>query len=287
VPLEAQWAAGTAGDGWSVMWEHWDADAVAAQLDDAVAYGCNVVRTMGSVLGIHLGNYTRAAYLALWDELEAMATARGLYLYPTLNPGGAERTPMSAAFLTAEARAWAAHVNAYRRCVAIDVIQEDHVWGASAAGQALLGELREVTDLPLTYSIIGGAPGQPHTAENQAARDLLRGKVDLLDLHWYFDTPAANVLEVHVWPDETVPLVIGEYGAPLSLGAATQEAQVDAIVAAVSHVGASGRRPAGAFAWCARDFVSTPTSNQWGLKSGDGSSTRQYLVDALEAVPTS
>jgi hypothetical protein len=244
VPLEAQWAAGTAGDGWSVMWEHWDADAVAAQLDDAVAYGCNVVRTMGSVLGIHLGNYTRAAYLALWDELEAMATARGLYLYPTLNPGGAERTPMSAAFLTAEARAWAAHVNAYRRCVAIDVIQEDHVWGASAAGQALLGELREVTDLPLTYSIIGGAPGQPHTAENQAARDLLRGKVDLLDLHWY-------------------------------------------IVAAVSHVGASGRRPAGAFAWCARDFVSTPTSNQWGLKSGDGSSTRQYLVDALEAVPTS
>lgn len=280
VPSEAQWnhAGNVAGDGWAVLWRWWDPDWLAAQLDDAVEFGCNVVRVMGSILGIHLGYYSRATYLAEWSELLEMCRVRGLYFYPCGNPGGVEVSPIPDATLQDEMVAWAAHIAAYRTSIAIDLVQEDHAFGASADGIALADAVRDVTTLPLTYSIIGGNPSTLGHAENDAAVTALSAIVDFYDLHWYYD-PGEDDIEQYWWDGGRIAkLVIGEYGSPFSAGAAAQTARYEAVAATINHAGNSGRRPAGAFAWVARDFGDNPATEMWGLSEADG--TRRTWITA-------
>lgn len=250
------------------------------QLDDAVAFGCNAVRVMGSITGIHRGNYTRAAYLALWDDLNDMCETRGLYLYPCMQPGGTGDAfgDLPQTYLEAEGEAWAAHVNAYNNCIGIDVVQENHAYGSSSNGLALLRVLRRVTDLPLTYSIVGGTPSQLGHADNTAAVNSLINRVDFVDLHWYYN-PASTAVEQYWWDaGYAKPLVIGEFGEDEAAGDAAQTAHYTAVAAAMAHAGDSGRRSAGAFAWCARDFVSSPSSNQWGLSTAAGVARTEMTV---------
>ena len=287
VAAEAQWAQGAAGDGWSVLYEFWDADWMEAQLDDAVEYGCNVVRVMGSIRGIWLSNYTRAAYLARWSELIEMCRVRGLYLYPVGNPGGVEISDIPYATVEAEIVAWATHVAAYRTSIAIDVVQEDDAYGASADGQALLDALRDVVTLPLTYSIIGGTKSQLEHADSNAPIAALIGRVDFFDFHWYYN-PAATVIEQYWWDNgagrPTKKFLIGEYGGPFSDGAAAQTARYEAVAAAINYAGDSGRRPAGAFAWVARDFGTDTATEMWGLKTAAGGE-RTWITTPFKTIP--
>lgn len=285
VPSYAQWVL-AGGHGWATLWKNWDAAWIEAQLDDAVEYGCNVVRVMGSVWGIELGDYTRSAYLARWSEFLEMCRARGLYVYPCGNPGGYEIASTTYATVEAEMVAWAAHVAAYRTSIAIDIVQEDDAYGASSDGQNLRDAVAAVTTLPLTYSVTGTTKSQLGHADNDAVVLALFNIVDFFDFHWYY-SPGADDIE-QFWWDNGVgrPLrkvVIGEYGSPYSAGAAAQTARYEAISDTINYAGDSGRRPAGAFAWVARDFGSDPATDMWGLSAADGT-RRSWIITPFEAI---
>lgn len=291
VASQAQWqhAGNAAGDGWAVLWRWWDLAWLQAQLDDAVDMGVNVVRVMGSVVGIARGYYTEAAYLDLWSIFIDECTDRGLYVYPCFHPGSdsAYQTEIAQSDLEGYAARWAQRVGRTKRCIAIDIIQEDDAYGSSSNGSALKAAIRAVSDLPLTYSITGTTRSQlGHADNNDAVLDLFT-TVDFFDFHWYY-APAASDIETYWWDNGPgrpfKKVVVGEFGSPLSVGAGAQTARYQAIVDCLSYEGDSGRRPAGGFAWVARDFGTNAATEKWGLSEADGT-RRTYISDVFETLP--
>lgn len=279
-------AADQTGGLWAVLWDLWDTAWIEEQLDNAVVADCNVVRIMGSLVGIHYGRYGRVEYLAKWTELNTECVARGLRLYPCMQPGniGDDITIPTNAFLRQEAAHWTALIHSFTNCIGIDVVQENHSYASSSDGKALMDTCRLYTDLPLTCSIIGGTPSQLGHADNTAAMAAVRAQVDFMDLHWYY-TPAATTIETNYWDaGHTKPLVIGEFGSAASNGSTAQETHFDAVGDAINNAGDSGRRPAGAFVWDIQDCAGLATSDQWGLFDSSGAE-RTNLTALFNAIP--
>lgn len=280
-PSPAQWEAGAYT--FQMIWAHWDQGWINACLDDAVEFGCNVVRQFGALTGIMWGVYTRAEYLALWDQLYDAATARGLHLYPCNDGVDAFQTY---ADLETEMVAFAAHINSWPfRPIGIDIIQEQPAFGVSASGIALAAAVRAVTSLPLTYSNNAPASGPAGDMSTSAFQTLLAGLdpiVDFHDAHWYFDPPATE-LETYYWGHGyTKPILIGEFGSSQAEGSGANASRYSSVAAVMNH--SYSRRPAGALAWLARDWSTTDTSNEWGLSSSSGV-RRSGMVTTFETIP--
>lgn len=285
----AQISAASAGNLWASMWANWDETWMTDQLDDAVAYGCNAVRTMGSIAGIYGGEYTEADYLDLWSHFIELCADRGLYVYPCMQPGNPSDSDFgSVPYANVEAYAlnWLRRVGRTRRCIGVDVVQESDAYATSTDGQSLIAAMQSASDLPMTYSVAGGTKSQLGHADNNAVVLALFDIVDYFDFHWYAD-PTSTDIETWWWDNgagrPTKRVLIGEFGGQLSLGSSAQTTRYQAIVDTISYEGDSGRRPAGGFAWCARDF-NTVSSDQWGLKSADGTE-RTYISSVFETLP--
>lgn len=269
-----------------MLWDIWDLPWIETQLDDAVALGCNVVRIMGSLVGLYNGRYDRATYHARWAELNDACVDRGLRLYPCMQPGNASDgiSGVPQAFLETEGAAWAALINGFQNAIGIDVVQENHAFGATYNGGSLLNVIRDVTDLPLTFSIVGGTPSQLGHADNTAAMTAIRFRVDFMDLHWYHN-PTSTGIETYFWDaGYDMPFLVGEFGHVASAGQAAQEARFQAVKDTIAHAGNSGRRPAGALVWDLRDAEGLATSDQYGLRDEDGV-TRAYLTAIFDQIP--
>lgn len=271
---------------WSRLWgDCWDLDDwIIPNLDRIASHGCNVVRAMGSLVGILNDDYDRATYLSRWDDFNAAAANRGLYIYPCAQPGThSSEAELASAEMLAEMLAFTEHVHEYRTCIGIDVVQELHAWASSAPATTLMNSLREVTDLPLTYSFRGTDSVLP---TNVAKRDDVRDKVDFFDLHWYY-SPAADGtdMETYYWADgETKPVLIGEFGDPLSAGSAAQNLRYRRIRTTINATGASsGRRTAGGIQWVTTDWQNTDPTDQWGAYDIAGVE-RTYLTDVIEEI---
>lgn len=247
---------------WAVEWRDFDnASWITHNLDLAVLQGCNVVRVIGSINGIRKGYYTRAQYHAKWDLLRDMCVARGLYLYPCAQSTTYDEfSSIATGDYLAEVVAWAQHINDYQRCIGIDLVSEGDTFAQSTAGLNLYNAVKQVTNLPLTYSFVGSG-GDPTLATVRAATANRR---DFADIHQYFN-PSASAVETAYWGvGQTQPFLVGEFGSPVSAGQSTQTARFQAIHDEVAYVGASARRLAGAFVWSIQDSDTTP-GNQYGL----------------------
>lgn len=284
---EAQWyhSGNAADDNWATGWRWWDEGWLIAQLDDAVDFGVNVVRIMGSALGIYRGYYSEATYLTEWATLIDLATARGLYMYPCFHAGNDPYdTEIPAATLQGYARNWTRSVGRTRRCIAIDIVNEDTDYAVTTDGQALASAIRGATDLPLTYSVVGGTKSQLGHADNDTVVSAINATVDFFDFHWYYN-PTSTDIETYWWDGgRTKKIVIGEYGSPESAGASAQTARYEAVADAINHAGDSGRRPAGAFAWVSRDFGPSASIEKWGLSEANGT-RRSWIVTPFETIP--
>lgn len=277
----------------SYMWRDWDPVGLQAQLDDAVEFGCNVVRIgHGSFTVVYSGAITEATYISRWMTLMGWAEARGLYVYPTLQNGNGNDNFTGVPYATYEGYATrlVAELGPTQRCIGIDVVQEARPFAISTSGSNLINAVRGVTDLPCTYSLIsqesplGG--GGTQTASNVAIPTLLP-IVDFFDLHWYWTPPSASVFEDYWWNfgiRSGYRVLLGEFGGKESEGGSVLEARFARIADSMAYVGASGHRPAGAITWCARDF-DTPITNQHGLSLADGT-RRCYRVEPFQTIPT-
>lgn len=272
------------------LWSLWDATDVQEQMDLAVEAGCNVVRIAhGSFPVVYSGAITEATYLSRWMDIMAWAESRGLYVYATIQNGNGKDDFSAIPYATYEGYATrlVEEIGPTRRCVAIDVVQESTAFATSASGQNLIAAVKGVTDLPCTYSIIGGDASKLGHATNDAAVSSLKDIVDFFDLHWYYN-PASTDIETYWYGSgfarADFRLVVGEFGMAQSAGATAIQERYEAVASAVIADGASGHKAAGAVAWATRDY-STDASLKWGLFDVDDSE-RTYMTTPLKTIPT-
>lgn len=266
---------------WTRLWGDTYSEAyMLSQVQKAAALGCNVIRVMGNLGGILDGDYDRATYLARWDHLNDICAQRGIYLYPCSTPGNDVQWVYNASML-AEQLAFAEHVEAYGRCIGLDIVQELYSFAASADGLALINAVRAAVSLPLTYSLLSS---DSVLSSNLAKRDALRSRVDFFDHHWH-STPTVGDVETYYWDEgETKPLLIGEFGNPVSVGDAAQNLHYRRVRDTISVAGGvSGRRGAGAISWCVSDWQDTDPTEQWGAFDIDGV-PRPSLTSVVQSI---
>lgn len=269
---------------WVDLWTDWDWDGWIKQQIDRVATldGVNVIRAMGSYQAVHDG-LSEATYLARWAQLAAYVDSLGLRLYPC----GGDRvgdTPYVApyydnSFVSDLAIATISAVSDYDP-IGFDIVNEQPDWARqSIYGGAVASSIRAAhPTVPLTMSRAVTTDALASQLYNFAS---VSPFVDFHDVH-VFGTLTSTIFNAY-WTQETKPLLLGEYGAPVSDGQAAQEARYNAVKAILNNT-SQGRRLAGGLAWAAQD-QGTADADKFGLFANDGTE-RTYLTSIFESMPT-
>lgn len=269
---------------WHWLWEQWEWTAwIKWQVDLLHQLGGNTVRLMGTYKAIYDATLTEATYLDRWDQLATYVADLGMYLYPCCGGDflGAYGYTPSTAFVADQAAGVAERLRDYPNIIGIDIVQERQAWAATN-GPSVYAAVREVIDVPLTFSI--STTSQADFA-NTTWRNEINKWVDFFDYHINGHTPDATEFVDDYWLNK--PLLIGEFGSPLSAGTAAQTAKYDAIssnVAATTTVGGIDVKCGGCLSWAITD-QDTVSTNQWGMFDATGAA-RTHLTGAFAALPT-
>lgn len=264
--------------GWAKIWVDWDWTGwLKPQIDKALAIGINTIhihgtnygRTgSGSTGGTASGPYAEvlslATYLAEWDQILSYCRSIGMYVYPGFNADSAiceytgygGYTP-SDAFLTAEYTALAGVLGKYLDIViGFDMAIESRPW-AVAHGSQFYPVVKAVEPrLKLAWSCDYATA--PTVWSNL---NLAYNSFDFIDIHNYWDATATDLdWLMNYW---TKPVLIGEFGQNIGTtpngtsnnpggGTPARQSRYNGALAMVNNV-TSGRRLAGACAWCMYD----------------------------------
>lgn len=247
--------------------EAWDwTDWIKWQVDLAIDAGCNAIRMMGAADGVAVGTYSRATYLGQVAQLADYCEANGLFFYPNIAANFG--TPRNQAMVD-EAVATAVLLDAYPNVVGIDIFNEWNAWmsylGISTQPDRVIfkGDMVEIFNairsagvtVPLTISANVG------TDNFGGAASYFTEYVDFFDVHYYGDPPAAAYNSI---ASMNKPLVIGEFGAPMSVGEAARQSRYTS-TKVVHDVTACG----GSFSWAITD-QNTNANDKWGMFDIDG-----------------
>ena len=273
---------------WALFWKNFEAriPAITQQLDLAVSVGCNVVRLIGSVLGVANGTFTRAEYLAHWDHFNQLCADRGLYIYPcaqhyydTASGYPSSFTTIPQSTLIAEEVAFAQHVDQYGRCIGIDLVCESNYYAPKYQAPALYNAVKQVTSLPLTFSLLYQSANDTPTMATMWST--VNSRADFCDIHWYGPAVTATTLDPY-FAGNVKPFVVGEFGSPDSQGY-VQTQRYQQAAAAIGHTTPGGHRAAGAFNWTIQDY-STDPANRYGLFDTAGNPKTQ-LTSIFQTIP--
>lgn len=279
---------------------------IKAQIDQAKALGCNLVRVFATQNaragsgGPYLTSdvaVSDAAYFAAWEQMLNYCRSVGVYCYPCL--GGQDSgmidggngwlyTP-TLAWQAAESAKIAGWLDRHIDIVpGVDLGNEALTWAntvenGKTRGLQVYEAVKAVAPrLPLTWShAIFAAPGP--TPPQPA------GAWDFLDLHIYYDAAATDLDAMLGTASQA--LVVGEFGSPRSAGAA-RVSRYQSALNVVNNVGSAGtgfRKVAGAMVWTLRDAGPGDPSDQtiqWGLASIDGSTVYSDVASIWASLPT-
>jgi hypothetical protein len=265
--------------GYEDLFNEWDWTGwIKFQIDLAASAGCNTVRLIGDVAGVDAGTFTAATYRSRWRQLIDYCASLGMYVY-VVGGGVSQFGTMTQADIIAVLVELAAELDGDPTVVAFDVIQESGWTWALTNANEVSAAVRAVCDRPLTYSF---PVTDKTTLASQVYRDALRPHVDYFDYHIYLDDVTSTTLLGNYWSRESAPLIVGEFGSPLSDGQSVQEAVYDNMLDAVSADPGDGRRVGGSLAW---SIVDGAVAGQYGLFT-DAGVERTYLTDRLALFPT-
>lgn len=272
---------------WHWLWRDWAwTDWIKWQIDLLAGLtGANTVRVMGTYKAIYDATLTEADYLDRWDQLATYVADLGMYLYPCTGgdfAGAYGYTPTSS-FVAEQAAQVAERLRDYPNIIGIDLVQERQSW-AKTEGEMVRSAVLQEIDVPLTFSI--ASTSQADFA-NTTWRSEIANVVDFFDYHINGHTPDSTEFTDDYWTAQPRPLLIGEFGAPLSLGSVAQAARYSAVS---TNAGSTATRSdgtavkcAGCLSWAITD-QDTINTNQWGMFDATGAE-RTYLTDVFEALP--
>jgi hypothetical protein len=263
---------------WLSLFDEWDWTGwVKYQIDLAASAGCNCIRLIGDVAGVHMGTFSAATYRTRWAQLIDYCDSIGMYVYVA---GGGQSQfdipspSMTQADIIAVLVELGAELDGRSNVVAFDIIQETGSSWALTNAKAVTEAVRAVCDRPVTYSF--PLISKP-TLASINFRNTLRPYVDFFDYHVYMDFDATTLLG-NYWANESAPLVVGEFGSAGTQ--AEQEARYDGVLAAVTADAGDSRRVAGSLAWSVVDGG----TGTYGLFS-DAGVERAHLTDRLALFP--
>lgn len=224
------------GNPWRSLYVNWATKwgtVVKPQINAAASTGANAIRLIGDVDGVHNGALTVDAYVAAYEQFVDYCNTLGLWVYACLSDaghwGGATRDQALTVMM-----AQAAMLESKPNVIGIDVIQEFGLNTGIAAGYTthdfaayIFGQLRTVTTLPLTCSVMGGGNG----STSQWSSSTITGFDDLFDFHDfhpYYDGMVAADLNPAL-AATSKPILLGEYGGSTSDSRLTAAAAVSAL----------------------------------------------------------
>jgi hypothetical protein len=293
---------------WAELWSQWEWSApgspgapgnwIKPQIDQAKAMGLNTIHLIGSQ-GCRPGSgssvtYTTdqvdtATYLAHWAE--ALSYIRSIGMYANVSFGGdTQMSDYGATYGFIPSAGWLQ--DEYALCVELWQHYQDIVLGVDLSTEASIWASNTSNSLPIYQAVKAQAPGLKYTWSKALGSAPVIGStanippsnvLDYYDFHIYYNSNPAdmdNVLAVR-----GLPVVIGEFGAPVSSGAANRTQFYNRVKAVDDYVDASGRRVAGVQAWCMYDQDTNPAF-QYGLCTAAGVE-RSDVVPVLQTFPTS
>lgn len=256
---------------WTGLWQRWDWEGrIRNELDDAVSLGANCVRLIGNTHVVTSNVINLDTYLSRWQQFLDYCTAVGLKIYPC---GGDLRhwgeTPLSIA--EEIYHNWGSLLAGNDGVIGVDITNEapaaSRIQGGVAYHQSeswlytvrRLGDtVREVTSKAIThsralykYDAASWLNGSPET-------DALS---DFIDVHAYRASNATDADELLAAGSTAgKQLIIGEYGANLTMTAAERTAAYEEIKGLIEH----SPRCVGGLAWTIYDTGTDPAS-MYGL----------------------
>ena len=250
------------------LWVDWDWEGrVKQQVDLLASKGGNCVRVIGDVVGVLDGSITLATYRARWRQLIDYAASVGVSTY-ACGGNAAHFGAYTVSDVLSVLTGLAAEINGDTDVVGFDIVQESPTWVATN-GASAVAAVRAVCDRPLTFSLAKTSQAAMTNESHAGVRDL----VDFLDFHVYFSPTAA--MWATVAPNESKPILVGEFGLGVSSGQAAQEARYNAVVTA--YAAAADDMVAGLLVWAIAD-------DEWGMWPTAGTE-RSYLTGIFQTIP--
>lgn len=246
---------------WAALWSEWDWNGwIKPQIDGAQSLGSNTVRVFGSQR-LLFSAFADATYWARWDQLCAYVDSLGMMLYATfgdLHPDHWDST-VSSANNAAAVSDWAALLAAHGNTVGIDITNESNMAGGNATVLETMIPAAQAHGFPVTQSLAIRA-GYQWGSETYPGNVL--NLVDFHDSHIYYD--GLSTTDVALWRARGAayqkPIVLGEFGAPMSLASAARTGRYTA----ANSLLAADETVRGALQWALQDQQTTP-SEQWGI----------------------
>lgn len=268
-PTAAEVAEDTIG--WEPFWRNWNWTRIAFQIDLHAAIGSNAIRTMSTLLGPLTTSVPRATVLSRWTQFINYAASKGLYVYPCAAweaPAGVYTDQQ----LIDEVVALGQHFHTFDNIIGFDIIQESSMHEDRLTvpfRQTATTAVRQVTDLPLTWSITGGAPFNGETFALNRVKDY----VDFIDIHVYeanYTPPEYQTALNNYYLACSLPFIIGETGQNQSATAAARALRYQGSHDVANEVFAgNGRSGMGMMQWATLD-QGTTSGGQWGMWNENG-----------------
>lgn len=258
---------------WSDSWStYYDWTELKQQIDLTVALGANAFRTTGSVHVVTSGRITRATYLERQVQVASYIASLGLFYYPTgFDGAGFDPLPTTAeaqAELVALGQALAPYE---ANILGFDVVNELPGWTVSAGSAFMAAVKAALPGVPFTSS---GGQGD---LDDTALRASLDALVDYFDFHLY--NPFSVTAFDSLLSTTAKPVLIGEFGKPMTSTDAGITAHYGAAGAAMDRVLEGGRGLAGALQWSAWNYGPTSgTDSDFGMFAKDFTPRTRYTV---------